>query len=376
MAQPTGLIGATNPLNQTANPLNQTAYKPAAAKTTEWKVDRPQTVQGQMAQITKQNNPLQQLATTSALQGVAKNGLLNSSMAIGAAQNAVLQSALPIATADANTYAASGQFNADAQNTGAQFNANSQNAASQFNIGTGQKAREFDITTANQNRQFNVSTKEGMREFNVNKNEAARQFDVTSGEAARQFDAAELNKLNMNQLSEDNKVKMNEFNAANAALINQNEGAATLYNTYQQAVNAILNNPDMDEANKQAAIQLQFESLQAGMAMYTGVANLNLGSILPPPPAAPPPTPPGGVGIQPPPPATPRDPNASGTTPPGSAPGSGGYSSVVNAAALAEAQKQWDDAVNNWQPNYNGDNGATIERERQAFLASLGPRPT
>ena len=175
----------------------------------------------------------------------------------------------------------------------------------------------------------------------------------------------------MNRLNENNQLKITEFNAANAALINQNEGAATLYNTYQQAVNAILNNPEMDEANKQAAIQLQFESLQAGMTMYSDVVNLNLGSILPstppsttpptttPPGTTPPPTPPGGVGINPPP-------------APGAAPGTGAYQT---ARELATAQSAWDQAVSDWQPTYDGSNQSLIDAERERFLASLGPRP-
>jgi len=71
-----------------------------------------QTVQGQMANLMQNGNPLMQRATTRASQAANKRGLLNSSMGVQAGQEAALSAALPIAQADAqaaNTQALTNQ---------------------------------------------------------------------------------------------------------------------------------------------------------------------------------------------------------------------------------------------------------------------------
>jgi hypothetical protein len=101
----------------------------AQAQTSEWTPDANATVAGQVAKITSEASPLNDLAKTQAAQQANKRGLLNSSIAVGAGQKALYESALPIAQQDAATYARAGEFNAGAKNAASTFNAGQQNQA-------------------------------------------------------------------------------------------------------------------------------------------------------------------------------------------------------------------------------------------------------
>lgn len=64
------------------------------------------TVAGQLSSLLSSNSPYIQQARLSGEKAVASRGMLNSSMSAGASEAAAISAAVPIATSDANTYAA------------------------------------------------------------------------------------------------------------------------------------------------------------------------------------------------------------------------------------------------------------------------------
>ena len=160
---PSGLVASRMTSNGTAtvDPATVAQAKAGTAQASTWNVSGNQTVQGQLDGILAKNSPLLQRAQALSDQKMNDRGLLNSSLAVGAGQTAVLDAATPIATADANTYAAAGKSNAElgtqtsianANNTTStnQFNANQSNSAGQFNAGEVNKTTLADKNIAAQ----------------------------------------------------------------------------------------------------------------------------------------------------------------------------------------------------------------------------------
>lgn len=233
-----GLINATPTADQLAAQQKAEADKALAAKTTssiaptvaqtKWTVDSPQTVQGQIADITAKDAPLQQLAKTSAIQQAARSGLINTSMAVGAAQDAVTRSALPIAQQDAQTFAAAGQTNTAESN----------------------KIGMFNSELATKNDQFNV------------------------GIEMQKLDMASREKLAAND------IEFKKFASASDA-------GKQFFDTYQKSINSILLNPDLSTtpgtdgiSPKQKALDMAAQTFQAGMTMHQDITGLNLENIL------------------------------------------------------------------------------------------------
>ena len=88
-----------------------------------WQNTPDQTVQGQVENIVKQDNPLMQMAKTQGDQESLKRGLYTSSIGIGAAQDSVYKTALPIAQTDAAQAARVAGYNVDTLNKANEYNA-------------------------------------------------------------------------------------------------------------------------------------------------------------------------------------------------------------------------------------------------------------
>lgn len=182
------------------SPPKVSTVTPKTAATTDWKVDKPQTVQGQIAGIVDSGSPLMKQAETRALQRANARGMLNSSMAVGAAQGAVYDAAMPIAQQDANTFARSGEFNASEANRTSQFNANAENQAGQFNAGE---------TNAAEGQRFGVAAQFGLQDkqqqFQAGEREASQSFDLT------RLDAQQINTLAQMEVTQRNDlIRMQE----------------------------------------------------------------------------------------------------------------------------------------------------------------------
>ena len=160
----------------------------STANTTAWAPDKNSTVQGQLSNVLDAGGPLMDRATTRAAQQVNARGLLNSSIGVGAGQSALYDAAMPIATNDANTFAAAGKRNADSADQTSQFNANAANANAQFNasadntaIGQQRAAGIQSEQTAQQRaeaatgREFTTSERIGAQGFQAGESELGRK---------------------------------------------------------------------------------------------------------------------------------------------------------------------------------------------------------
>ena len=117
-------------------------YTAAQMQSTDWNVDKNQTVQGQLSNVLDSNSSVLQKARADTAQAANSRGILNSTMAAGAGEAAVLDRALQIATPDAATYASSGQFNANAKNAASAANQNATNTAPRASGGCRRGQRE------------------------------------------------------------------------------------------------------------------------------------------------------------------------------------------------------------------------------------------
>lgn len=108
--------------------------------------------------------------------------------------------------------------------------------------------------------------------------EAMFSRELTSKEELTRL--AENNDLMMQNLDLANKEKLAEINTSYQTLVEQNRGAAQLYDTYQKAINGVLLNPDLTPESKQSALDMQLGMLGAGMRMYSDVDSLDIGTML------------------------------------------------------------------------------------------------
>lgn len=180
------------PTMSSASGYTAKTYDPTKAQAFDWNVDDKQTVQGQVNNIIKSDSPLMQQAATSAKQQMSGRGLLNSSMAVGAGQNAVISAALPMAQQDANTYAQSGQFNAQNQtgvsttNAGllseaAKYGADAQNQAAQFTANAGNQSNLANAEFSNQAGQFNAGQQNQLTMADVQQKNELAKMEVGQG---------------------------------------------------------------------------------------------------------------------------------------------------------------------------------------------------
>lgn len=116
------------------------------ANTERWMVNADQTVEGRLAGLLDDDNPLVQMARTRGMQDASARGLLNSSLGAQAGALAAYQYAMPIAQQDATTYSSAAR-----QNASEQTNANLANA----NARTGRGNLEYS-TQANIDQQNRV----------------------------------------------------------------------------------------------------------------------------------------------------------------------------------------------------------------------------
>ena len=188
------------------------------------------------------------------------------------------------------------------------------------------------------------------------------QQDANTFATSAQSNATETNKMNMQLIDDQNKIQLANINTSYQGLVAANEGAAQLYDTYQKAINVILTNPDMDAANKQAAINAQLGMMQAGMAMYSGIEGLNLNSLLDF----------GGTDT--------ATGGAGNDTVTGGAPSAAGAADQFVAdnspTSLVGRQAAWDAQAKILKPLYDPRNNVLDSTAMKMLTDRLGPRPT
>jgi hypothetical protein len=240
-----------NANNATPKPADSFGYTPES-----FKVDKPQTVQGQVTDIIDKDSPLMQQAKTRAAQYANARGLINSSMAAGAAQGAVMEAALPIAQQDASTYNNAMTNTTNAENAARNFDAAGRNAASGQNaqLGTSVHLANQDAANKSLEAAFNAQTNYGLAALDAN------------------------TKVALQHLDNANKITLMNLENANRQSLQANQDAASMFNQVVTAIANISQNPNLSPAAKDAAINSQLSLLSEGLRQQGNVARLDLGS--------------------------------------------------------------------------------------------------
>lgn len=199
---------------------------------TPYKVEPQGLVQNHLKNIIADDSPLMQQASRIASQKANERGLVNSSMAVGAAQDAVIGQAMPIAQADAATY--------DRAMTNT---ANQQNAASQFNANV-----NTNVSLANQ-----AAANEAL------KSQQQGTIALTDRKMTNDVNVALAN------LDAQTKLALTTMDNRTRSLLQSNQSASNAYVQTIQNINQIQNNPQLDGAAKQSAINNQLELLRQQM---------------------------------------------------------------------------------------------------------------
>jgi hypothetical protein len=217
----------------------------ATAQTRE--VNPNELVSNQIADITKQDSPLMQQASSRAFQNANSRGLLNSSMANESAVGAVLDRATPIASSNAATLS---------------------NVANQ-NLANNQQTQTFNAQQTQNNNQFNVQQEQQNNQFNVaeaNKNNI--------------FNASEQNAVLKQFLEQGNRLQLADIEASYKTVLQSEASAGTLYQQSIRNISDILQNPDLTAEAKTAAVNNQNEMLRTGLNILGKIGGLNLDGLL------------------------------------------------------------------------------------------------
>jgi hypothetical protein len=217
--------GATDPgmLGDWYTQYMQSGAAPASqATTTDWNVANNQTVQGQVADITKADGVLMQQAATRANQQSSGRGLLNSSLGVQAGQAALYDAAMPMAMQDAGTFADAAKTNAGERNTTSRFNADAKNFRNMgmFDAATGiyrdTAQQQFQAGENALDRTFTTSERLGTQSYNSSENVAQRSWQTGERVAGQTFTAGET-ALNRAWQSGE-RIGAQNFGAAQATL--------------------------------------------------------------------------------------------------------------------------------------------------------------
>jgi hypothetical protein len=298
----------TTPTSYTADAdLTGTGYTAGDGTSTgysasNWSVDAPQTVTGQVRDIVTAGGPLMKQAEARSNMRMNSRGLLNSSLAVGAGQSALYDAALPMAQADAQTNAQAANFNANAANTASAFTADATNKQSLVNQDATNRAAEFQAGATNQANAVNQDATNKAAEFAATAGNRLTEQSNTINAQASQANAEATNKASMAKLDVDFKTAISNADAASKAqlqsmsdqtktelaaiestykeMISSNEQAGALYGKVMQNITDVVNNPDITAADKSTAIENQKTMLKTGMEVVSAVSGLALGDIL------------------------------------------------------------------------------------------------
>lgn len=279
-------------------------------------VDRQtQTAAGQVESLLSKDSPLLQRARTLAAQGMAQRGLVNSSMAQGAGVSAMVDRITPIAQQDANTYNAVASENMAANNTAGQFNVGEQNKntlqTAQQNFVAAQSALDRAQQTALADKSI-VAQQELQKAQQVfqsaqseldraqQTNLQASQQTFQSGQA--NLDRAQQATLTAQQIAAQERLTLAQIDATAKNLSTGNQaqmdqiklqiennktetGKAYAANLAAQAtaqVNALLADPNLDAAAKQAAIDNVIKNTNSSLQWASTFYNTSLPSYTAP----------------------------------------------------------------------------------------------
>jgi hypothetical protein len=288
----------------TASASQQTGLlaTPAQAAVTQWTPGAASTVQGQLGKVLDSGSPLLSRAETKAAQGMNQRGLLNSTMALTAGQSALYDAALPIAQQDAATFTTAGKANADAMNAASQQAAGfaQQSGLQAADIGSQQAMQSKDLASRYDLANMDVQSRQALQAADIQNQQklqaanAALQTglqttDLGVKQAMQEYDAAlkqslqgsdNENKLALATLDANTKQSLAKIEAEYKNGLQQSQSMAGTYQSMVGSITSIMLDPNLDQANKQTAINNAMTLYNNTLAMQSDLSGLKLGTLL------------------------------------------------------------------------------------------------
>lgn len=260
-----------------------------------------ETAAGQVNSLLADDNPLLQRARTIARQNMAQRGLVNSSMAQGAGVAAMVDRITPIAQQDAQTYSNRALANMETTNEANQFNVNQNNQflSQGLNIAANkdlQSAQQtFQTAQADLDRAFQAAQQDKSIAAQMNLQTAQQNFSAAQANLDRQqqlmissSQIASNERLTLAQIDATAK-NLNTSNAAQMEQLktqienNKTEAgknyAVNITATATAQINALLGDPNLDPAAKQAAIDNVIKNTNASLQWASTFYNTTLPSF-------------------------------------------------------------------------------------------------
>lgn len=286
-----GLIGSAIPTSSTTSQVRQlnpteaqtgpaATYNPATRTANQWNVAPDQTVRGQLDSVLAQNSPILQRARQQGLEAANARGLVNSSMGVQAGEAALLDQALRIATPDAGTFAAAGQFNTRelnqagsenmaATNTAGQFNAGAQNDVTQRNADRSLTALRDNAAAVNaavnadagRQLQADLAQREGLIRASLQDADAgtrerllALDAQATADRQAAAQAAEQAGRVTLANMDAQSRLQLAEVEAKYRTQMQASQSGSSLYSQMIQSIGSVLQDTGLDAGAKQNAI--------------------------------------------------------------------------------------------------------------------------
>lgn len=227
------------------------------------------TVEGRLDSIINKNSPLMQSAETTAKQGMAQRGLVNSSMAIGAGQKAVIDSAMPIAQQDAQATLQVKGANQVAGNDASKFGAGAGNDLNLLNV-----SGEQDLA--------NIGA-QGYVQSLLSTQDADEATDAAEIQHDHEETLALLDRINatlLQQMRGDQAVVLENIQADATKLLQTSQSAAAFFSQVSSDIGDIMANEELTGDEKDDLVAKQLTLLQAGLAVIGSISNVDLTGLL------------------------------------------------------------------------------------------------
>lgn len=277
--------------------------------------DANSTVAGQVAKITAQDSPLNQVAQTNAKQTAAARGLLNSSIAATAGQKALYDSALPIAQQDAATFADAAKFNASAKNTALtqqrdsgitgfqqekgfeqqsklqaadianQQEMQSKDLASRYDLASLDANTRLQLQQADAENQQKLQAANAVLQTGLQANDLAVKQSMQEYQLAVQQSMADKDnttKLQLATLDANTQLSLAQIEQQYKTQLQTSQSMAASYQSLVQSITQIMLDPNLDAAAKATAIENQRVLFNNTLALQSDISGLNLGELIPP----------------------------------------------------------------------------------------------
>lgn len=227
-----------------------TGYSSSATGGVQW-TPQDDRVDTQVQRITATNSPLMQQARAQGQAGMARRGLLNSSMAVGAGQQAVLNTALPMAQQNAAQIA---QKNLSAQ----EYGQNRGLADQKFGFDTQLADQAYQNQRGLNEQQFGYSTKLNQQQADNTLMLQNKKFEQDWGMLGAQTDAQVRlsgqdyeQKMQLALLDHASKERIAQMNTSSYDREKAMSALAAMEQSYASVFNGIAGNTALpDEARK------------------------------------------------------------------------------------------------------------------------------